>query len=288
MSKKNVGEWLLSQNRFEKGQSSSVSSKSAVTIAVTSGKGGVGKTSATLKMAKLMADKGFRTLVIDCDYNLSNTSVKLGLPISNDFYDLISANKVFNECLHKDGNFHLLSGCNGSIPLFENGVQMDSFIIDILLEHEKEFDVIFLDCPAGITKEVLTLNAYCDHRVVVVTPDKSSVTDSYSLLKILKNKYGISDNHVLFNKISDEKQFKRLVRTLSETVESFLSARISILGQVKKEDLSVDQFDNYLLKREKSSLHESFSKVVVKLSEECLGTIFSENGLRQDVQPQLS
>ena len=257
-------DWLVSQNKY----SSKKTSQKAKTISVTAGKGGVGKTSVAVKMAKIMASQGYKVLLLDCDTNLSNTVVKLGLPITNYFYELISAQREFDDCLHKDGNLHLLAACNGSIDMFNRSLEVDRLIIDILVNHEKDYDYIILDCPAGITKETLTLNAYSDYRFVVVTPDKSSVTDSYSLIKILNKEFGVNDNHLLINKTSSEPQYQRMIKTLSETVETFLKCRLHILGGIKKEDVAEDRFDTVLLQQENNSLHKNFVNIINKFTDE--------------------
>lgn len=264
MSLASAREWLLSQNNF----ATNSTKKNAKTIAITSGKGGVGKTSASIKISKLLAEKGYKVLLIDCDYNLSNTHLKLGLPVASHFYSLISAEKTFEECIHKNGNFHLLSGCNGNLELFENGLELERLVMDIISEHQSEYDYILLDSPAGIGKDNLALNAYCDERIVVVTPDKSSITDSYSLMKILSAKYGINENSLLVNKVSSEVQYKRMVKILSETVVNYLNGRLNVLGAVQKVDEAVDQFDGLLLRGEKSALEKQFLKISNKISEE--------------------
>ncbi|MCK6594904.1 MAG: AAA family ATPase [Bacteriovoracaceae bacterium] len=262
--KPSPSEWLLAQNKY-KGKKTL---QKATTISITAGKGGVGKTSVAVKWAKLLADQGYKVLLVDCDYNLSNTVVKLGLPVTNDFYDLISAQKEFTDCVFKMGSFHLLAGCNGNIEIFKKGLELDRIIIDILVTHEREYDYILLDCPAGISKETLTLNAYSDYRFVVVTPDKSSVTDSYSLIKILNKEFGVNDHHLLLNKISNDVQYQRMVKTLTETVEHFLSCSLHVLGGLRKEEGPVDSFDRILLEEENSALHKNFIKIVSKFTEE--------------------
>lgn len=257
-------EWLLAQNKY----TGKKTLQKATTISITAGKGGVGKTSVAVKWAKLLAGQGYKVLLVDCDYNLSNTVVKLGLPVTNDFYDLISAQKEFTDCVFKMGSFHLLAGCNGNIEIFKKGLELDRIIIDILVTHEREYDYILLDCPAGISKETLTLNAYSDYRFVVVTPDKSSVTDSYSLIKILNKEFGVNDHHLLLNKISNDVQYQRMVKTLTETVEHFLSCSLHVLGGLRKEEGPVDGFDKILLEEENSALHKNFVKIVSKFTEE--------------------
>lgn len=265
--RQNTTDWLISQNKYQ----SKKTNQKAKTISITAGKGGVGKTSVSVKFARMLADKGYKVLLLDCDYNLSNTVVKLGLPVTNQFYELVSAQKEFEDCVYKEGNLHLLSGCNGNIDLFNKTLEIDRIIIDILVNHERDYDYIILDCPAGITKETLTLNAYSDYRFVVVTPDKSSVTDSYSLIKILNKEFGVNDNHLLVNKISSDAQYQRMVKTLSETVESFLKCRLHILGKIEKVEAPVDQFDSLLLEEANSSLHKNFTKLISKFTEEIEG-----------------
>ena len=88
-------------------------------ISFLSGKGGVGKTSIAVKMSCLLSEWGYRVLLLDCDYNLSNGVLKLGLPINENFYSLITYEKSFQECLYKKGSLHILSGCNGNLKIFE-------------------------------------------------------------------------------------------------------------------------------------------------------------------------
>lgn len=267
-------EWLSSFNSNYQSEIQSIIStksenqKNAITISVTGGKGGVGKTSVSLRLAKEFARIGKKILLIDCDTNLSNTAIKLGLPIDNSFYSLVSSEKAFSDCLHKDGNFHLLSACNGSIDLFDISIRLEEIIIDIINSHGHDYDYVLLDCPAGLSRDSLTLNAYCDKRIFVVTPDKSSVTDSYSLIKVLNKKFGVNENHILINKVHNRSQFDRIVKTLSETIENYLGCRTKILGGIKRINMIPSQFDRYFLEYGKNDLQQSFNKVMERLTEE--------------------
>ena len=298
MSNKRATEWLLSNNRFlternvQNGQLKTTDE--CKTISITGGKGGVGKTSVSLKIAKLLSEN-YKVLLIDCDYNLSNTHVKLGLPIKNSLYNYIEEGRAFEECLYKEGNFNLLSGCNGDLEFFTKTLQLDKLVINILIEQERNYDYIILDCPAGISKETLTLNAYTDYRFVVVTPDKSSITDSYALMKILNKKFGVNENHLLINKVSSQKQYKRIIRIISDTVDSYLQCRLHILGNINKVDKDVDLFDKYLFGSEKNSLHNNFVKVVNRFTEETQAFCDEPHihmrqfaGGEQNVQPMIS
>lgn len=294
-----ASEWLLSFNTQESRHVKHLIDQrkekfnKTVTASITGGKGGVGKTSISLKISKELSNLGFKVLLVDCDTNLSNTAIKLGLPLTNTFFSLVSAQKTFDECLHKENNFHLLSACNGSLDLFDSSLNIEEIIIDIINTHEKEYDFIFLDCPAGLNKESLTLNAYCDQRIVVVTPDKASITDSYSLIKVLNHKYGVKENHLLVNMCHSKNQYEQVVKTISETVENFLGGRTHILGGVSKLDVIQNRFDDTFLGQADISVRKEFNKIINRYTEELTRTVgereivpyqMSANTLEQEVQ----
>ena len=277
MSSDNSREWLLSKNSFFAKNTIQKKTKKSHTISITSGKGGVGKSSICLKMSKIISDWGFKVLVIDCDYNLSNTAIKLGLPLNNDFYSLVKKEKTFEECLFIDGNFHLLSGCNGNLDFFSNLFELDRFVINLLLEKKPEYDFVFLDCPAGLSKESLSLNAYTDFRFFIINPDQSSLTDSYSLMKILKNNYGVRENHVLLNMISNLDQYKRIIKGLSETVENYLSCRLNVLGWLPREEKNSGTFNEMVLDDPNSIIHRNLLKILKQFAEKSLDIDFTGN-----------
>lgn len=282
-----TSEWLQS---FSSEKNLKAPSRSLITdgfrpcrkISITGGKGGVGKTSIALKTAQQLAQAGYRTLLIDCDSNLSNTAIKLGLPLDNKFEKLLSAEANFEEVVIQRGNFHLLPACNGSVEVFESKIRFDEIIIDIISSHEHEYDYILLDCPAGVSREALTLNAYCDHRWIVVTPDKSSITDSYSLVKLLATRFGIKENDLLINMYQNDKQYQKVVHTLTETIQNFLGVRTNVLGGIKKVEVSAEGFDTFFLSEAKSEWQKNFVKLLYGFTEKDGGpTALQINGATQ-------
>lgn len=280
-------EWLLSFSSEKNNKSSARSLatdgfKPCCKVSITGGKGGVGKTSIALKTAQELAKSGYRTLLIDCDSNLSNTAIKLGLPLDNKFEKLLSAEASFEEVIIQQGNFHLLPACNGSDEVFESKINFDEIIIDIIASHEHEYDYILLDCPAGLSREALTLNAYCDHRWVVVTPDKSSITDSYSLIKLLNSRFGVKENHLLVNMYQNDKQLAKVTNTLTETIENFLGVRTVALGGVPKVEVSAEGFDTFFLSESKTEWQKNFVKLLYRFTEKDGGpTALRSHGVSQ-------
>jgi flagellar biosynthesis protein FlhG len=193
--------------------------------------------------------------------------------VDNKFEQLLSAALSFEECLIQRGNFHLLPACNGSLELFENKLNLDEIIIDIISSHEHEYDFILLDCPAGLGREALALNAFCDHRFIVVTPDKSSITDSYSLIKVLSQKFNVGSNDLIVNMVQGERQLQRVVQTLTETVENFLGVETRLLGGIKKLDLDSSGFDTFFLSEGKNEFHLNFVKLLYGFTEKAGGSL---------------
>jgi flagellar biosynthesis protein FlhG len=237
--------WLSSYRDNSFGLLSSGDKKSAV-IAVSSGKGGVGKTTISLKLAERLSMDGLKVLVVDCDYNLSNTGIHLGLQVKNDFYDLVSSQKNFYQCLETVRGFDLLMACSGDIGLFTSNECISDILLDIVSTHRNEYDVVLLDCPAGLNTEVLKLCAYADFRMMVATPDPASITDTYSSIKVLKRHYNISSNHLLVNRTKSITSFRNVVKTISETAEKFLTCQTKVIGAIfegeKPSSLSAKKF----------------------------------------------
>jgi len=267
MLRENTENWLLSHRSFSKVAKSNLDKKARI-ISVASGKGGVGKTSIALKFALTLAQKGYKTLLIDCDYNLSNSYIKLNISNKRNLYSYYKEEISLDECIIKKDNFNLLAGCNGNLELFKDKFGSECFFINVLASLEKDYDYIFLDSPAGIGSDILALNAYSDDRIIVVTPDKSSLTDSYSLIKILNKKYGVNRNFILANMVLNKRQYKRIVTGLSNTVDMYLTCRLSFLGKIDYSIDEIEHFDQSLFcDKEEFSLHQNFCKVIDRFTE---------------------
>jgi len=240
----------------------------AKTIAVASGKGGVGKTSVTLLLASEVAKTNKKVLIIDLDFNLSNTALKLGVRPLYGLFDFFSGKCQANDLIFSTPQYDLICGHHGEESLVGNQ-DFEMQVVDLISRMEKKYDYIFLDCPAGAGKEVLSICSYADKRILVVNPDISSITDVYSVVKLLKNMHGIDQNYFLLNRITHPSQSKRIFKTLISTSNRFLNVQFNCLGELpeinfKKENLerdifSEEKFDQGLL-----------LKIVTKLTEDSL------------------
>ena len=237
----------------------------------------MGKTSISALLGKKLADRGYKVLLIDCDYNLSNLGIKFGLPIVNDASAWLDSASSLDDVVTKQGKLHLLPACNGHLDLYENPVHLDSVVIQILVAAERRYDFVITDCAAGINKDTLAINAYSDRRLVVVTPDKSSITDSYSLIKILKKRFGVSENDLVLNKVKNQSQASKIIRSLQETAFSFIDSRLVPMGHVEQFSGEVQEFDAMMWNEEKSAFNDSVTKLVDAYTDRLTGRRFVHN-----------
>lgn len=268
----NATEWLASNNSYNAESNFTNPFNRAKTICFLSGKGGVGKTTCSLKFAQEVAQQGHRVLLIDCDFNLSNTGVKLNIIHDKNLVDRNSDTEDIRDYIYKGWECDLLFAGNGSLRFFERTEsEYLEMVIDAVQKLERDYDAIVLDLPAGCSKTTLSLSSYCDQRVIVVTPDKSSLTDSYSVIKLLNKMYGIGQNEILINKIQHAKQANKVSDSLIGTSNRFLGVDIKLLGIIPYIQETYEKIDRTIFDRKNSPLQENMQKIIKNFSEE-LGT----------------
>lgn len=158
-------------------------------IVMTSGKGGVGKTTSSAAFATGLASRGFKTVVIDFDVGLRNLDLVMGCErrVVFDFINVINGEAKLHQALIKDKrveNLHILptSQTRDKDALTKEGVER------VLDELKKEFDYIVCDSPAGIERGALMALYFADHAIIVTNPEVSSVRDSDRILGVLNSK----------------------------------------------------------------------------------------------------
>ena len=110
-------------------------------------------------------------------------------------------------------------------------------------------------------------------RIMVATPDPSSITDTYSSIKILKNKFNVSDNHLIVNKVTGETAFKTVVRTISETAERFLNCHTKVLGAVNNDKKSSLKVGNIFSEGKNFQTYKNILKVLSECSENVINKL---------------
>ena len=212
-------------------KSSGLNEKSKI-ITITSGKGGVGKSNFVVNLAIALAKEGKKILLFDADIGMGNDDVLMGIYPKNSVLDLINGKLAIEDIIvNGPEGVKLLpggSGLNNIEDLQQN--QRDLFLkkIEIL----EGFDYIFIDTGAGISRSVLAFIACSDEVILVTTPEPTSLTDGYSLLKAVDH-FKIKDKaSIVVNKILEKKEGDQTFSKFKMAVNRFLKLDVNFLGVV--------------------------------------------------------
>lgn len=159
----------------------------ATTISIASGKGGVGKTTLAVNLAIALSQRDVNVCLIDADLGLGNADVLCGLNPRLNLAHRVSSGTALDDILQKaPGGFTLLPGASGMTDLADLDEQRRSLIVQDLRVLESRFDVILIDCGAGIGAGVLSFLRASDTALIVTTPEPTAITDAYALIKCLR------------------------------------------------------------------------------------------------------
>ena len=207
--------------------------KTARIISVTSGKGGVGKTSLSVNLAAHLSKQGTKILLIDADLGLSNVEIMLGVTPSYTLKDVIKHGKDIEDVIiNGPYNLDFISGGNGFLELAElSEIEREEILIKIH-KLEELYDIIIIDTGAGISKNVTAFLTISDEIIVITTSEPTALTDAYSIMKEiseekLKKKIGL-----IINRVKTKSEFQQASNILISTAKKFLGEEIKSLGYV--------------------------------------------------------
>ena len=208
------------------------------TIAVTGGKGGVGKSNISANLAVSLAELGKRTLLLDADLGLANVDVILGLNPKNTLADLVSGRCTLEEVIIEGPSGVLVvPAASGRRHMAELQPAEHVGLVNVFSELERELDVMVIDTAAGITDSVLTFCQAAQDTVVVVCDEPASITDAYALIKVLARERGVDRIQVVANMVRDANEGRVLYEKLVRVCEKFLAdVSLNYLGCVPQDD----------------------------------------------------
>jgi len=207
-------------------------------IAVSSGKGGVGKTSLVVNLAITLASLGQRVVIFDADLGLANAEVLMGITPPNTLFDCLYGEKSIEEIIIPGpSGVKLVSGGSGFLELANLDSSRRQQLIESLAYFDREADFLIIDTGAGISKNVLGFVAAANEVIVVVTPEPTSLTDAYSLIKVLAMFKVHSEVMLVINKAGDEREAKRTAQKMENVVNQFLQIRVSSIGWIIEDRL---------------------------------------------------
>lgn len=209
-------------------------------ITVTSGKGGVGKSNMSVNLGIQLSKAGKRVIILDADFGLANVEVMLGIRPKYNLADLLYKNKAMNEIITSGPmGLGFISGGSGVKELSNLDRYQILNLTEKLSELDELADVIIIDTGAGISDSVMEFIMASSEVLLVTTPEPTSITDAYALLKTLDKKEDFNSSNttikVIANRVSTYKEGMDLYTKLSVVVNRFLNLNIEFLGSVPQD-----------------------------------------------------
>lgn len=214
--------------------------KSARVITITSGKGGVGKSNLAVNLATQLRKKGQRVIILDVDFGLANIEIMFGVVPKYNLSSLLYQGKNIKEIISTGPmDIGFISGGNGVIGLNNLYREQIMYLVKNISELNELADVIIVDTGAGVSDQVLEFVLASPEVILVTTPEPSSLTDSYSVLKALYRNPNFVQNgttiHVVANRVHSVEDGQMVFSKLSSVVEQFLHGSINYLGMVPQD-----------------------------------------------------
>ncbi len=202
-------------------------------IAITSGKGGVGKTMSTIHMALAARRSGARVLIVDGDLGLSNVDVVMGIESRGTLADVLDGSQpIANIVSHTPSGIDIISSGSGITQLANMTPLVRSFLVHELSALPDSYDFVFIDTGAGISESVLTLNAVSHLFVVVTTPEPHALTDAYALIKVMGEEHDRHECAVIINQALNDSEGKKIASRIADVAKKFCGSVVHHAGTV--------------------------------------------------------
>ena len=206
-------------------------------IAVTSGKGGVGKSNVAINLAIQLAAANKQVVLLDADLGLANADVLCNVDLPSNLAHVIARKKELHEVLVKaPGGFALIGGASGLARMADLSDHDRQRLIDAMCELENQVDVILIDTGAGISPNVLSFTRAADHVLVVTTPEPTAITDAYAVVKVLSKDGGERKISLLVNQVRSANEARIVHGRIAQVAKQFLGVSVLDGGHVLNDD----------------------------------------------------
>ena len=202
-------------------------------IAVTGGKGGVGKTNVSVNLGVAAAEMGQRVMLLDADLGLANIDVVLGLHPHYDLSHVMRGERQLNEVVVEGpAGMKVIPGASGVKALAELSPAEHTGLIRAFSEVATDTDLLIVDTAAGISDTVLSFSRASHEIVVVVCDEPASITDAYAIIKLLNRDYGHQRFRVLANMVRSAQEGRELYNKMCRVTDRYLDVTLGFMGAV--------------------------------------------------------
>jgi len=221
-------------------------------ITVASGKGGVGKTSLTVNLAIALSKAGKKVLVMDADLGMANIDIMMGLAPKYTLYDFLNGQKSFPEIVMQSfEGINVIPGCSGIFEADDILRIHKEVLIKELADYAREMDFVFIDTGAGISQVVLGFIAAADDAIIVITPEPTSITDGYGIIKVLSKFKLHKQAYLIVNMANNLQEAQESAQRIEMVANSYLDIEIKRLGVIhfdNKVKQSIKEMTPFILK----------------------------------------
>ena len=228
---------LVSEPFNQPPNGSNVKNKPVRVIAVTSGKGGVGKTNVSVNLGVSLASMGRNVMLMDADLGLANVDVMLGLRPRFNLSHVISGERPLDEVL-VDGpeGLKIVPASSGLSSMASLEPAEHAGVIRAFSELNHPLDVLLIDTAAGISDSVVAYTKASQEVIVVLCDEPTSITDAYALIKLLNREYGMHRFRVLANMVSSVQAGNDLYRKILQVTDRYLDVALDLVGTIPNDD----------------------------------------------------
>ena len=206
-------------------------------IAVTGGKGGVGKSNVSVNLGIALSEKGQRVVVLDADLGLANIDVLLGITASYNISDVLAGECQLSDILvDGPGGIRIVPASSGTQRMTNLSHMEHAGLISAFSELGDDIDVLIVDTAAGISESVVSFLRASQELMLVVNDEPTSITDTYALIKLMNRDYDTHRFRVLANMVRTEQDGKALYDKLYRVTERFLDVALQYVGSIPLDD----------------------------------------------------